>query len=419
MSFKEVLWSSKNKFFSEKISECDDQKSLFRVTKDLLHLKGKPKLPSQTDKANLAETFNNFFADNIKNIRSELDNTTPEPVSLSCQTTQNIPVLDKFTPVTEEDVVNIIKKAPCKTCALDPVPSWMVQKHLGILAPTLTRIVNMSLEQGVFPSSMKHALVSPLLKKAYLDCEQLRNYRPVSNLAYISKVIERVVDAQLAEHISHHRLHEPMQSAYLKFHGTETALVKVQNDLLLALDRRQGAFLVMLDLSSAFDTIDHQVLLERLRNNVGVTGTAYKWVESYLTDRYQAVSVQGVASKSLKLEFGVPQGSVLGPKLFTVYSAPIAKICNEHSLPAHMYADGSQLYLWFDLPPHSTEEVTKHQIESCVSDILKWTVINKLKLNEEKTELLILSTPHQMKKVSSSSITIGESVIGAVDVVKN
>ena len=418
-AFKCILRSSKSKYFSERISECGDQRSLFRVTEELLHLKGKPKLPSHTDKAQLADRFNSFFSDKIKAIRETLDGADSVSVSTHTDSPRGIPVMDSFSSLTEEDIVLMIKKAPTKSCALDPIPTWLLKQHISTLAPVITKMVNMSLEQGVVPSDMKRALVTPLIKKPSLDCEQYKNYRPVSNLTFISKLVERAVDAQLACHMAQHSLYEPMQSAYRKFHGTETALVKVQNDLLMALDRRQGAFLVLLDLSSAFDTIDHQLLLERLRNNIGVEGTVLKWMESYLSDRYQSVSIGGVCSSHHQLEYGVPQGSVLGPKLFTVYAAPIAKICNDLSLPAHMYADDSQLYLWFDLPPNGNEDMARQLITLCVDNILKWCMSNKLKMNEEKTELLVVSAPQQKHKISSTNLVIGSTVVTAVDSVRD
>lgn len=418
-ALRKLIQTAKSDHYAERIAECEDQRGLFKVTEELLHQKGTPKLPSHTNKEELANNFQTYFSDKIKNIRDTLESAPSGVSATSSQSAPDVPTIDSFSPFTVDEIIMIIKKAPSKSCSLDPLPTWILKKHLPILAPTLTNIVNLSLEQGVFPSTMKTALVRPLLKKTTLDCEMYKNYRPVSNLSFLSKIVERAVDSRLSSHMSQHNLHECMQSAYRRYHGTETALIKVQNDLLRALDHRQGAFLVMLDLSSAFDTIDHDVLLNSLSQNIGVKGTALKWVESYLSDRCQMIHIAGVTSQASKLKYGVPQGSVLGPKLFTVYVAPLAGICRNHNLPAHMYADDSQLYLWFDLPPNSTELDVKHQIEACLLDIVKWTAENKLKLNEEKTELLVLSAPRQMKKVTTSSITVGNTEVTAAKVVRD
>jgi hypothetical protein len=138
-----------------------------------------------------------------------------------------------------------------------------------------------------------------------------------------------------------------MQSAYRKFHSTETALIKVQNDILQSLDKKSVTVLVLLDLSAAFDTIDHQTLLQRLKNHFGVTDIAHKWMSSYLTDRYQMVCVDGELSECVLMKYSVPQGSVLGPKNYIMYTKPVGAICKRHGLLHHFYADDSQLYLSF------------------------------------------------------------------------
>ncbi len=144
-----------------------------------------------------------------------------------------------------------------------------------------------------------------------------KNCRPISNLTFISKVIEKVVAVRMKEHIYTHCLHDPLQSAYLELHSTGTALIKVQNDILCALDNGKCVILIMLDLSAAFDTVDHKILLSRLSSRFGIHVKALSWLESYLTDRLECVNIDGVKSTERKLACGVPQGSVLGPSLFS------------------------------------------------------------------------------------------------------
>ena len=165
-----------------------------------------------------------------------------------------------------------------------------------------------------------------MIKKALLDSDIFKNYRPVSNLTFISKVIEKVVAVRMKVHIYTHCLHDPLQSAYVELHSTETALMKVQNDILCALDNGNCVILVMLDLSVAFDTIDHKILLSRLSSRFGIYGKALSWLESYLTGRTQCVAIDGVKSTERELACGVPQGSVLGPLLFTSYTVPVGDV---------------------------------------------------------------------------------------------
>ena len=161
--------------------------------------------------------------------------------------------------------------------------------------------------------------------------------------------------------------------------------------VLLALDRKEVVFLVLLDLSSAFDTIDHTLLLETLKTRFGISGQALSWFRSYLTDRFQTVCIDGSFSHKQKLDCGVLQGSVLGPQLFTLSSSPVADIARQHNLGVQLYADDSQLYLGLqDTWYHSTVGI----VEDCVDEIRSWMIAHKLMMNQEKT-IIIQLTPSE------------------------
>ena len=136
----------------------------------------------------------------------------------------------------------------------------------------------------------------------------------------------------LEKHISYNNLHDKNQSAYRMYHSTETALVKIQADIMAAIDKGHSVAMIMLDLSSAFDTLDHSILLARLRNMYGIRGAALRWFHSYLSDHRQYVSINGVHSDMVHMDFGVPQGSVLGPKLFSLYIKPLSEVITWHGL---------------------------------------------------------------------------------------
>jgi len=162
------------------------------------------------------------------------------------------------------ELSNIANNIIRKPCILDPLQATQQGQHFDLLLPIILKIVNLSLESGYFPSSLKPAALSPLLKKANLDHEVLANYRPISNLKVISKIIEKVVAVRLQKYLESNQLNEPLQSAYKPFHSCETALVRVYNDILVAIDKRHCVMLLLLDLSADFETVDHDILLTRL-----------------------------------------------------------------------------------------------------------------------------------------------------------
>ena len=245
----------------------------------------------------------------------------------------------------------------------------------------------------------------------------MKNYRPVSNLPYISKVLEKAVDCQLERHLSDNSLHEERQSAYKQFHSTESALLCVQNDILCSLDRNEATVLVMLDLSAAFDTIDHHTLLCRLEQHFGIIGKPLQWMKSYLNDRYQTVCIGGELSKPVHMTFSVPQGSVLGPKNYIMYTKPVGAICRKHNLKHHFYADDSQLYMAFEpREPMSRDEILQ-RIEACLNDIVSWMNKNFLKLNADKTEVIVF-VPRR-SKVDDITVRVGDAVIKPSSAVKN
>ena len=176
----------------------------------------------------------------------------------------------------------------------------------------------------------------------------MKNYRPVSNLTFISKVIENVVSGRLNEHLIQLNMFYPLQSAYRDKHSTETTLIKIQNDILSALDAGSSAILLMLDFSAAFDTIDHNILLSRLYNVYGIIGNALNWFRSYLNGKMQRVVIEDAVSVEQELSFGVPQGYVLGPKIYCMHTKPVSDIIQRHELSHHSYADDIHKYMTID-----------------------------------------------------------------------
>ena len=245
------------------------------------------------------------------------------------------------------------------------------------------------------------------MKKTVSDNDILKNYRHVSNLTFISKVIEKVISGRLNEHLINNSLFDTLQSAYRDKHSTETALIKVQNDILSALDAGSSAILLMLNLSAAFKRIDDDILLSRLCNVYGITGNAPDWFRSYLTGRIQRVVIEDSVSVDQKMDFGVPQGSVLGPRIYCMYTKP--DIIQRHGLSHHSYADDTQLYMTID---HSNNDWRDGlaRIELYVSKIREWMNENMLTLNDDKTELIVFTSKYKQDSYNDLSITCNRYV---------
>ena len=267
-------------------------------------------------------------------------------------------------------------------------------------------------------SSFKKAVITPLIKKPSLLKEDMKNYRPVSGLCFISKLVERVVASQIKQHLDEHNLGNQFQSAYKSGHSTETALLHIKNDIHISLSKGMPTALVLLDLSAAFDTIDHTVLLDCLSSWFGFGGVVLDWFSSYLSGRVQSVKVGDTFSEPANIMFGVPQGSVLGPILFSLYTTPLNKLISSHkTINYHFYADDTQLYMPLTQTNCTTALVT---LQECLADVQSWMTANKLKLNPNKTEFILFGTKSQRAKLSGCfPVDICGSKISPTDKVRN
>ena len=197
----------------------------------------------------------------------------------------------------------------------------------------------------------------------------MNNYRPVSNLCFIAEILEKLVLLQVSSYLNSHNLYNTCQSAYRPGHSTETALLKVVNDLFFSHNKGNTSVLTLLDFSSAFDTIDHPILVHRLHTDLGFTDTVLQWFSSYLNDRTNYVSLSNHCSAFTHVHSGVPQGSVLGPMLFIMYVKPLSAIIDSHSTIHHSFADDLQLQM--SAPPDKISELL-HSMQSCICDVKLW-----------------------------------------------
>uniref|UniRef100_A0A8P4KSI9 Reverse transcriptase domain-containing protein n=1 Tax=Dicentrarchus labrax TaxID=13489 RepID=A0A8P4KSI9_DICLA len=362
-----------------------------------------------------------FFYNKIITIREKINHQLPSTVisgSPSSGTSANVNsdiYLDCFSTIDLHQLTSIISSSKPSTCLLDPIPTRLLKEVVPLIGTSLLDMINLSLLSGYVPQSFKVAVIKPLLKKSTLDPGVLANYRPISNLPFLSKILEKVVAKELCDFLHNNSLFEDFQSGFRVHHSTETALVKVNNDLLTASDNGLVSVLVLLDLSAAFDTIDHDILLQRLEHQIGIKGTALSWFKSYLSDRSQFVHVNDESSINTKVSHGVPQGSVLGPILFTLYMLPLGNIIRNHSINFHCYADDTQLYL--SIKPNEINQLSK--LQTCLTDIKSWMTCNFLMLNSEKNEILVLGPKNLRDSLSKDIVTLDGINLASSTTVRN
>ena len=260
-----------------------------------------------------------------------------------------------------------------------------------------------------FLSTWKEALVTPLIKKP-AEGTQYNNYRTVSNLAFISKIVESVVTKELTNYLEENNLLPSNFSAYRKLHSTETALLKVMADALSKADSQYVTMLLMLDMSAAFDTVECDILSDILEHRMGITGSVKQWLVNYMKDRKIRVKAGGSVSDLYDLPCGVPQGSTLGPVLFSIYMSSLFDQLDAHPVEKLGYADDTQLYCH---SKSSTSSINSAIIdmELSVNSARSWIMSHELKINDSKTELLLMGTRQQVSNTDVILVKVGDTLI--------
>uniref|UniRef100_A0A8C0XVG3 Reverse transcriptase domain-containing protein n=1 Tax=Cyprinus carpio carpio TaxID=630221 RepID=A0A8C0XVG3_CYPCA len=387
LSYRKALKTAKSDYFSSLLEENKhNPRYLFNTVAKLT--KNKASTSVDISQHHSSNDFMNDFTSKVDTIRDKIVTIQPS-ATVSHQTVHYRSPEEQFhsfSTIGEEELYKLIKSSKPTTCMLDPIPSKLLKEVLPEVIDPLLTIINSSLLLGYVPKTFKLAVIKPLIKKTQLDPKELVNYRPISNIPFLSKILEKVVSSQLYSFLEKNGICEDFQSGFRPYHSTETALLRVTNDLLLSSDRGCISLLVLSDLSAAFDTIDHTILLHRQEHFVGINGSALAWFKSYLYDRHQFVAVNEEVSYRSQVQYGVPQGSVLGPLLFKLYMLPLGNIIRKHGVSFHCYADDTQLYI--SSRPGETYQFEK--LTECIVDIKNWMTSNFLLLNSEKTEVLII-----------------------------
>ena len=377
----------KVRFYQNEWASCrGDQRKLFLLVGRLMNGCVPALLPSSESDNQLASDFMNFFQSKIDQIRVLLDGTVDDMDFLVAVPPRDPPasLFIEFSPVNELTIRKYIRELNKTYCSLDPVNIPKIAKAFESTSSFIAALVNLMFAESSFVRSEKLGLLRPKLKRAGLDIEDMKNYRPVSNLSFLSKIIEHAMLDQLRPFLDENNLVSRYQSAYREFHSTETALCRIYNDLVTSVCSGKACLLVMLDLSAAFDTIDHHILLADLYS-FGIQGDAHLLFQSYFECRFQRVVIGEALSEPEPLRFGVPQGSVLGPVLFILYTSSLADLLEAHGVSYHFYADDTQIYIEI-----SDVMDVKEKMLSLLHDIKIWMLHRKLKLNDGKTEVIVV-----------------------------
>lgn len=340
-----------------------------------------------SDKGKIANAFNNFFTD----IGTNLASTIPPPTS-NVTFTDFLSAKSKldfhFINIDRDTILKAIDSLPSKSSSgFDSISSSLLKSIKNEICDVLTSLINLSFEQGIFPDKLKIAKVTPVYKKS--DIHLIDNYRPISLLPAISKVFERIMHNQLYDYFTDNNLFFSGQYGFRSRHSTELASVELVDKILDIMKSGEIPISIFMDLSKAFDTLDHNILLHKL-DHYGVRNNSLKLFQSYLSDREQFVLFDGVSSERKTIRTGVPQGSILGPLLFLIYINDISSASSIFCTTS--YADDTTLTA--SLNDFKSENCSlSSSINNELSKISDWLIVNKLSLNISKTNYMLFYKP--------------------------
>ncbi len=273
----------------------------------------------------------------------------------------------------------------------------MLRDSANLIAKPLTAIINFSLKNGYVPSEWKSARVIPLLKKG--KAENLDNYRPASILPAASKILERAVHTQLYNFLTREQLLNPYQCSFRKGHSTELAVLSFTDSIHHNMDQGLLTGVVFVDLSKAFDTIDHELLLQKLSLLYEIEGIELAWFRDYLSERSQVVAFHSTLSEAAVLLSGVLQGSILGPLLFILFINDLPSTINKCNIL--LYADGAVIFV-----AHKDIKEIEETLNDELNEVNTWTLHNFLFINKSKTEFVLFGTAARLSKVSEVNLFI-------------
>ena len=398
------------KYVNEKFKNCDnDSKKLFSTLDEIIGKHKDTILPERKSNAMVANDMAEFFMNKIHKINDALKDHNmhnPEHKRVEQELTQ-------FKPINCMERRKIILGSKPTTCWTDPIPSAFMKENLDMLLPVLLRIINHSITMGSFNKLWKLSTIVPLQKKKVGSDKSLANYRLVNNLLFLSKIVEKVILNQLQSHINEHLLLSSRLCAYRPGYSMELAILKITNDVLHGMDLQCVTPLVAIDLSAAFNTVNHSIMLLVLEHRFSITNNALKWFHEYLCDRSIVVEINGMILSELALPFLVLQGSCASLVLFNLYISTLYQTLQDQGSGAEVirYADDTSAYKSYPADSSAKESVTVTGLELDIELTKQWMAENRLNLNDTKTEYIVFGNYNQLAKCHHHGIKIGEETI--------
>ena len=347
------------------------------------------------------ENLNKFFASVGPEMQAKIPESEVDEFLKFMPENSNIECMDTFNSVSEENVLDYIKSLANDKTISDGIPVKIYKCILPSVIKPMVHIINKSLTSGIMPAKCKNALITPVYKGEG-DKLDPGNYRPISILPLLGKCIEYFVNKHLTEYINKNKILTDRQFGFRKDNSTSYLMLELFDYIHSSKEKSNKPGIIFLDIKKAFDTVNHDILLKKLRH-YGLTGTVLKWFKSYLNNRYQSTKLGKRISIALLILWGVPQGSVLGPILFSIFINDIIKVCR-NSIP-FLFADDGALY--FEHVDRNTYSKMKSELEN----IFDWLRVNKLCLNAEKTKFMIFDNETFEDKFDITISNSGKHII--------
>ena len=350
---------------------------------------------SLTNPKDIAEVFNDYFANIGQNLASNQTDDTNFNFETYVKKAES--EFTAFQPVTISQVYQLLNGLSSnKATGVDKISSKIIKIASPAIADSLTHIFSQAVTLSSFPDEWKTARAVPLYKNGQRNLAG--NYRPISVLPVISKIMEKILYDQLYNYLSNFNLLSDNQFGFRKFHSTATALLDCTNDWYTNLDRKMFNLVVQIDLKKTFDTVDHQILLRKLEI-YGIKHHALALLESYLSNRNRKCQINGYLSSKKIIKCGIPQGSILGPLFFLLYINDLPQ-CLSKTKP-RLFADDTNLTASGDSIPH-----LETAVNSDLENLRKWLIANRLTLNVAKTEFMLIGSKQMIKSISDLQLNV-------------